>query len=112
MARTPSGCASRLTIWLINEEVVCSAFTLNTLSSTGCSPVCGVAVALSPLQRYSRTVGIGIAQADFNSLLIHSFVRGREKIDALRQLMLERDIDVYLVPSDDPHLSGTYLQWL
>jgi hypothetical protein len=29
-----------------------------------------------------------------------------EKLRALRQLMKDRNIDVYLIPSDDPHLSG------
>jgi hypothetical protein len=28
------------------------------------------------------------------------------KLEALRQLMKARDLDVYLVPTDDPHLSG------
>jgi hypothetical protein len=28
------------------------------------------------------------------------------KLDALRSKMKELDLDVYLVPSDDPHLSG------
>jgi hypothetical protein len=28
------------------------------------------------------------------------------KLEALRSKMKECDIDVYLVPSDDPHLSG------
>jgi hypothetical protein len=31
-----------------------------------------------------------------------------EKLDALRSRMKELDLDVYLVPSDDPHLSGTF----
>jgi hypothetical protein len=31
-----------------------------------------------------------------------------EKLQALRFKMKELDIDVYLVPSDDPHLSGKY----
>jgi hypothetical protein len=30
------------------------------------------------------------------------------KLEALRAKMKELDLDVYLVPSDDPHLSGTY----
>jgi hypothetical protein len=30
-----------------------------------------------------------------------------DKLDALRSRMKELDLDVYLVPSDDPHLSGT-----
>jgi hypothetical protein len=30
-----------------------------------------------------------------------------EKLVALRSRMKELDLDVYLVPSDDPHLSGT-----
>ena len=29
-----------------------------------------------------------------------------EKLDALRKEMKEKGLDVYLVPSDDPHLSG------
>ena len=29
-----------------------------------------------------------------------------EKLQALRARMKELDLDVYLVPSDDPHLSG------
>lgn len=28
------------------------------------------------------------------------------KLEALRSVMKEYDLDVYLVPSDDPHLSG------
>ena len=31
-----------------------------------------------------------------------------EKLTALRKKMKEMDVHVYLVPSDDPHLSGTY----
>jgi hypothetical protein len=31
-----------------------------------------------------------------------------DKLDALRSRMKELDLDVYLVPSDDPHLSGTW----
>lgn len=34
-------------------------------------------------------------------------VSAGEKLDALRSRMKELDLDVYLVPSDDPHLSGT-----
>jgi hypothetical protein len=29
------------------------------------------------------------------------------KLVRLRQAMKDRDLDVYLVPTDDPHLSGT-----
>jgi hypothetical protein len=29
-----------------------------------------------------------------------------ERLSALRQRMSERSLDVYVVPSDDPHLSG------
>jgi hypothetical protein len=29
------------------------------------------------------------------------------KLSALRTLMKERDLDIYLVPTDDPHLSGS-----
>jgi hypothetical protein len=32
-----------------------------------------------------------------------------DKLDALRRRMKELDLDVYLVPSDDPHLSGTMI---
>jgi len=31
-----------------------------------------------------------------------------EKLERLRARMMELDLDVYLVPSDDPHLSGEY----
>jgi hypothetical protein len=34
------------------------------------------------------------------------------KLAALRQLMKARDLDVYLVPTDDPHLSGAYILWI
>jgi hypothetical protein len=30
------------------------------------------------------------------------------KLAALRQLMKDCNLDVYLVPTDDPHLSGAY----
>jgi hypothetical protein len=30
------------------------------------------------------------------------------KLEALRQKMKELNLDVYLIPSDDPHLSGKY----
>jgi hypothetical protein len=30
-----------------------------------------------------------------------------EKLESLRARMKELNLDVYLVPSDDPHLSGT-----
>ena len=29
------------------------------------------------------------------------------KLTSLRALMKDRNIDIYLIPSDDPHLSGT-----
>jgi hypothetical protein len=32
------------------------------------------------------------------------------RLDALRKRMKDLDLDVYLVPSDDPHLSGKFLQ--
>lgn len=31
------------------------------------------------------------------------------KLSSLRTLMKERNIDIYLIPSDDPHLSGTLI---
>ena len=34
-------------------------------------------------------------------------MKASEKLDALRNRMKELNLDVYLVPSDDPHLSGT-----
>ena len=30
------------------------------------------------------------------------------KLEALRAKMKELDLDIYLIPSDDPHLSGKY----
>ena len=35
-----------------------------------------------------------------------------EKLEALRSRMKELNLDVYLVPSDDPHLSGESLSRL
>jgi ribosomal protein L11 len=34
----------------------------------------------------------------------------QEKVDAVRAKMKELNLDVYLVPTDDPHLSGTSIQ--
>lgn len=34
-----------------------------------------------------------------------------EKLQALRARMNELDLDVYIVPSDDPHLSGEW-RWI
>lgn len=39
---------------------------------------------------------------------IMSTLTPAEKLDALRERMKELDLDVYLVPTDDPHLSGTF----
>jgi hypothetical protein len=36
-----------------------------------------------------------------------SLMTAGDKLDALRSRMKELDLDVYLVPPDDPHLSGT-----
>jgi hypothetical protein len=32
--------------------------------------------------------------------------RAQMKLSSLRRIMNDRDVDVYLIPSDDPHLSG------
>lgn len=34
------------------------------------------------------------------------------KLSALRKSMRELDLDVYLVPTDDPHLSGKFRVWI
>ena len=34
-----------------------------------------------------------------------------DKLARLRALMKQHNLDVWIVPSDDPHLSGTYLHF-
>jgi hypothetical protein len=38
-----------------------------------------------------------------------SLTSAATKLTGLRALMEERDLDVYLIPTDDPHLSGACL---
>ena len=43
-------------------------------------------------------------------MVVVSHLTPAERLAALRQKMTELNLDVYLIPSDDPHLSGT-LSW-
>ena len=46
---------------------------------------------------------------DTTSAAASSVMTPAEKLEALRSRMQELDLDVYLVPSDDPHLSGKFV---
>ena len=45
-----------------------------------------------------------------DTTMASSTMTAAEKLSELRKLMKEHSVDIYLVPSDDPHLSGNYQQ--
>jgi hypothetical protein len=67
---------------------------------------------LFPL-RMSTTVEPTVAESmDSSQTNGETTMDAASKLAALRQLMKARDLDVYLVPTDDPHLSGAYILYV
>jgi hypothetical protein len=57
----------------------------------------------------ASTAGAATTESLLNDATIASSSNNKyddSKLVSLRALMKERNIDVYLIPSDDPHLSG------
>jgi hypothetical protein len=49
-----------------------------------------------------------VEQPIASTLPASAMMSAQSKVDALRGRMKELDLDVYLIPTDDPHLSGSY----
>ena len=65
--------------------------------------------SLSSHQLLSTTVDTTESTSETSTMTSSSSpLSALEKLTALRKKMKEVDVHVYLVPSDDPHLSGTY----
>jgi hypothetical protein len=56
----------------------------------------------------SATISTTVEQTTASTLPAASGMAAQSKVDALRGRMKELGLDVYLIPTDDPHLSGTY----
>ena len=63
----------------------------------------------SRLQSTTTTTTNQEGSTDTTSAAASSVMTPAEKLEALRSRMQELYLDVYLVPSDDPHLSGKFV---
>jgi hypothetical protein len=78
------------------------------LSSTKLQSTTAATTAADTEQQQQQHQKAHASVADSNDGHIRSSMTPSERLSSLRQRMAELDLDVYVVPSDDPHLSGTF----